>query len=158
MKKIILFATVALTMVACTSWENKSTEFKVTGVWTGVNQEININAGVLLDSSETRVDTISTANFMEDGSLVIDSAGTQLDSLGWSIVNDTILVLSGIDLGIDNPLSGGSAVAPGALAFDILTLTQESFVFRYDTTLTQTIPGIPFPVSINLNYTQRWAK
>ena len=40
MKKIALIATVGLLAVACTKWENKSTEFKVTGLWTGVNQEL----------------------------------------------------------------------------------------------------------------------
>ena len=34
MKKIALFIVAAASLAACTKWENKSTEFKVTGVWT----------------------------------------------------------------------------------------------------------------------------
>ena len=44
MKKIALFIVVAASLAACTKWENKSTEFKVTGVWTGINTQIDIKA------------------------------------------------------------------------------------------------------------------
>ena len=33
-------------------------------------------------------------------------AGTRMDSLGWAIKNDTILVLKGLDLGIEIPCAG----------------------------------------------------
>ena len=51
--------------------------------------------------------------------------------MGWSIKNDTILVLNGIDLGFDN-LGGGPSLVPSNLEFDIRTLTQEQFNFRFD--------------------------
>ena len=46
MKKIALIAAVGLLAVACTKWENKRTEFKVTGLWTGVNQELQVQDSV----------------------------------------------------------------------------------------------------------------
>ena len=107
MKKIALFIVAAASLAACTKWENKSTEFKVTGVWTGINTQINIQALPFIDSSDVQNTTAMEANFMEDGGLTIDSAGTRMDSLGWAIKNDTILVLKGLDLGIEIPGSGG---------------------------------------------------
>lgn len=158
MKKIALLAAVGVLAVACTKWENKSTEFKVTGLWTGVNQEVSIEALPFLDSNEVMPSTYMEANFMEDGGLTIDSAGVRLDSMGWSIENDTILVLNGIDLGFEDPINGGGALVPSKLKFDILALTQEQFTFRYDTTITLTVPQIPIPVNITVKQIQRWAK
>jgi len=96
------------------------------------------------------------ANFMEDGGLTIDSAGTRMDSLGWAIKNDTILVLKGLDLGIEIPGSGG--VGASDVNFVIRTLEQDAFTFRTDTNLTVTIPGIPIPLSIDVAQIQRWGK
>jgi hypothetical protein len=154
MKKIVLTLLAATTMIGCTKWENKSTEFKVTGLWTGVNQQTNIQALPLLDSTILEPTTNMTANFMDNGSLIIDSAGTQIDSLGWAIMNDTILSLEGIDIGLD--LLGGAV--PSNLNFVIKTLEQDAFIFRYDTTLTLTVPGVPFPLDFDLAQIQRWAK
>jgi hypothetical protein len=158
MKKIALIAAVGLLAVACTKWENRSTEYKVTGLWTGENQELQIQALPFLDSSDVSPSSFMEANFMEDGGLTIDSAGVRMDSMGWSIKNDTVLVLSGIDLGFDNPLGGGGSLVPSNLEFDILRLTQEEFTFRYDTTITLTIPQIPVPVNLTLKQIQRWKK
>ena len=158
MKKIALLAAVGVIAVACTKWENKSTEFKVTGLWTGVNQELQVQALPFLDSSDVSPSTFMEANFMENGGLTIDSAGVRMDSMGWSIKNDTVLVLSGIDLGFDNPLGGGGSLVPSNLEFDILRLTQEEFTFRYDTTITLTIPQIPVPVNLTLKQIQRWER
>ena len=158
MKKIALIAAVGLLAVACTKWENRSTEYKVTGLWTGENQELQIQALPFLDSSDVSPSTFMEANFMEDGGLTIDSAGVRMDSMGWSIKNDTVLVLSGIDLGFDNPLGGGGSLVPSNLEFDILRLTQEEFTFRYDTTITLTIPQIPVPVNLTLKQIQRWER
>tara|TARA_B110000503_G_scaffold100589_1_gene150470 strand:- start:184 stop:648 length:465 start_codon:yes stop_codon:yes gene_type:complete len=154
MKKIVLTLLAAATMVGCTKWENKSTEFKVTGLWTGVNQQINIQALPFLDSTILEPTTNMTANFMDNGSLIIDSAGTQIDSLGWAIMNDTILSLEGIDIGLD--ILGGAV--PSNINFVIKTLEQDAFTFRYDTTLTQSVPGIPIPITFDLAQIQRWAK
>lgn len=158
MKKIALIAAVGLLAVACTKWENKSTEFKVTGLWTGVNQELQVQALPFLDSSDVTATPYTEANFMENGGLTIDSAGVRIDSMGWSIKNDTVLVLNGIDLGFDNPLGGGPSLVPSNLEFDILRLTQEEFRFRYDTTITLTIPQLPVPVNLTLKQIQRWEK
>ena len=158
MKKIALIAAVGLLAVACTKWENRSTEYKVTGLWTGENQELQIQALPFLDSSDVSPSNFMEANFMEDGGLTIDSAGVRMDSMGWSIKNDTVLVLSGIDLGFDNPLGGGGSLVPSNLEFDILRLTQEEFTFRYDTTITLTIPQIPVPVNLTLKQIQRWER
>jgi len=158
MKKIALIATVGLLAVACTKWENKSTEFKVTGLWTGVNQELQIEIPLFLDSSTVTPTTYSEANFMENGGLTIDSAGVRIDSMGWSIKNDTILVLNGIDLGFDNPLGGGPSLVPSNLEFDIRTLTQEQFNFRFDTVITLSIPQLPVPVNLTLKQIQRWER
>ena len=158
MKKIALIAAVGLLAVACTKWENRSTEYKVTGLWTGENQELQIQALPFLDSSDVSPSSFMEANFMEDGGLTIDSAGVRMDSMGWSIKNDTVLVLSGIDLGFDNPLGGGGSLVPSNLEFHILRLTQEEFTFRYDTTITLTIPQIPVPVNLTLKQIQRWKK
>ena len=95
MKKIALFIVAAASLAACTKWENKSTEFKVTGVWTGIETQINIAALPFIDSSDVQNTSFMEANFMEDGGLTIDSAGTRMDSLGWAIKNDTILAVSG---------------------------------------------------------------
>jgi len=89
--------------------------------------------------------------------LTIDSAGVRMDSMGWSIKNDTVLVLSGIDLGFDNPLGGGGLV-PSNLEFDISRLTQEEFRFKYDTTITLNVPQIPVPVNLTLKQIQRWKR
>jgi len=157
MKKIALIAAVSLLAIACTKWENKSTEFKVTGLWTGVNQELQVQALPFLDSSDVSPSAFLEANFMEDGGLTIDSAGVRMDSMGWSIKNDTVLVLSGIDLGFDNPLGGGGLV-PSNLEFDISRLTQEEFRFKYDTTITLNVPQIPVPVNLTLKQIQRWKR
>ena len=114
MKKIALIAAI-WSAVACTKWENKSTEFKVTGLWTGVNQELQVQALPFLDSSDVSPSAFMKPNFMENGGLTIDSAGVRMDSMGWSIKNDTILVLNGIDLGFDNPLGGGPSSATTTL-------------------------------------------
>ena len=157
MKKIALFIVVAASLAACTKWENQSTEFKVTGVWTGINTQINIQALPFLDSSDVQNTTSMEANFMEDGSLTIDSAGTRMDSLGWAIKNDTILVLKGLDLGIELP-GGGGGVGAANLNFVIRTLEQDAFTFRTDTNVTVTVPGIPIPLSIDIAQIQRWGK
>ncbi|MDA8816679.1 hypothetical protein N9N25_00765 [Schleiferiaceae bacterium] len=157
MKKIALFIVVAASLAACTKWENKSTEFKVTGVWTGINTQINIQALPFLDSSDVQNTTSMEANFMEDGSLTIDSAGTRMDSLGWAIKNDTILVLKGLDLGIELP-GGGGGVGAANLNFVIKTLEQDAFTFRTDTNVTVTVPGVPIPLSIDIAQIQRWGK
>jgi hypothetical protein len=97
------------------------------------------------------------ANFMEDGGLTIDSAGTRMDSLGWSIKNDTILVLKGLDLGIEIP-GGGGGVGTTNMNFVIKTLEQDAFTFRMDTNITVTVPGVPIPLSIDIAQIQRWGK
>lgn len=158
MKKIALIATVGLLAVACTKWENKSTEFKVTGLWTGVNQELQVQALPFLDTNDVTATPYTEANFMENGGLTIDSAGVRIDSMGWSIKNDTILVLNGIDLGFDNPLSGGASLVPSNLEFDIRTLTQEQFNFRFDTVISLSIPQLPVPVNLTLKQIQRWER
>lgn len=158
MKKIALIAAAGLMTMACNKWENRSTEEKITGLWTGVNQEIVIEAQPLIDSSEVIATSYLEANFMENGGLTIDSSGVRLDSMGWSIENDTVLVLDGIDLGFEDPISGGGSLVPSNLKFDIRTLTEEQFNYRYDTTLSLEIPNIPFPVSITLKQIQRWEK
>ena len=158
MKKIALIAAVGLLAVACTKWENKSTEFKVTGLWTGVNQELQVQALPFLDSSDVSPSAFMEANFMENGSLTIDSAGVRMDSMGWSIKNDTILVLNGIDLGFDNPLGGGASLVPSNLEFDIRTLTQEQFNFRFDTVISLSVPQLPVPVNLTLKQIQRWER
>jgi len=144
-------------LASCTKWENKSTEFKVTGVWTGINTQINIQALPFLDSSDVQNTSAMEANFMEDGGLTIDSAGTRMDSLGWSIKNDTILVLKGLDLGIDIP-GGGGGVGSTNMNFIIKTLEQDAFTFRMDTNITVTVPGVPIPLSIDIAQIQRWGK
>jgi len=154
MKKIVLTLLAAATMIGCAKWENKSTEFKVTGLWTGVNQQINIQALPFLDSTILTSTTDVTANFMENGGLTIDSAGSQIDSLGWAIMNDTILSLKGVDIGLD--ILGGAV--PSNINFVIKTLEQDAFTFRYDTTLTQSVPGIPIPITFDLTQIQRWVK
>ena len=158
MKKIALIATVGLLAVACTKWENKSTEFKVTGLWTGVNQELQVKALPFLDTNDVTATPYTEANFMENGGLTIDSAGVRIDSMGWSIKNDTILVLNGIDLGFDNPLGGGPSLVPSNLEFDIRTLTQEQFNFRFDTVISLSIPQLPVPVNLTLKQIQRWER
>ena len=157
MKKIALFIVVAASLAACTKWENKSTEFKVTGVWTGINTQLIIQALPLLDSSDVQNTTFMEANFMENGSLTIDSAGARMDSLGWAIKNDTILVLKGLDLGIELP-GGGGGVGASDMSFIIKTLEQDAFTFRTDTNLTVTVPGVPIPLSIDIAQIQRWGK
>jgi hypothetical protein len=144
-------------LASCTKWENKSTEFKVTGVWTGINTQINIQALPFLDSSDIQNTSAMEANFMEDGGLTIDSAGTRMDSLGWSIKNDTILVLKGLDLGIEIP-GGGGGVGTTNMNFVIKTLEQDAFTFRMDTNITVTVPGVPIPLSIDIAQIQRWGK
>jgi len=156
MKKIAFFITAAAMLASCTKWENKSTEFKVTGVWTGINTQINIQALPFLDSSDIQNTSAMEANFMEDGGLTIDSAGTRMDSLGWSIKNDTILVLKGLDLGIEIP--GGGGLGTSNMNFVIKTLEQDAFTFRVDTNLTVTVPGVPIPLSIDIAQIQRWGK
>ncbi len=157
MKKIAFFIAAAAMLASCTKWENKSTEFKVTGVWTGINTQINIQALPFLDSSEIQNTSAMEANFMEDGGLTIDSAGTRMDSLGWSIKNDTILVLKGLDLGIEIP-GGGGGVGSTNMNFIIKTLEQDAFTFRMDTNVTVTVPGVPIPLSIDIAQIQRWGK
>jgi hypothetical protein len=158
MKKIALIAAVGLLAVACTKWENKSTEFKVTGLWTGVNQELQVQALPFIDSSDVTATPYTEANFMENGGLTIDSAGVRIDSMGWSIKNDTVLVLNGIDLGFDNPLGGGPSLVPSNLEFDIRTLTQDQFNFRFDTVISLSIPQLPVPVNLTLKQIQRWER
>ena len=157
MKKIAFFVAAAALLASCTKWENKSTEFKVTGVWTGINTQINIQALPFLDSSDIQNTSAMEANFMEDGGLTIDSAGTRMDSLGWSIKNDTILVLKGLDLGIEIP-GGGGGVGSTNMNFIIKTLEQDAFTFRMDTNITVTVPGVPIPLSIDIAQIQRWGK
>ena len=157
MKKIAFFIAAAAMLASCTKWENKSTEFKVTGVWTGINTQINIQALPFLDSSDVQNTSAMEANFMEDGGLTIDSAGTRMDSLGWSIKNDTILVLKGLDLGIEIP-GGGGGVGSTNMNFIIKTLEQDAFTFRMDTNITVTVPGVPIPLSIDIAQIQRWGK
>jgi hypothetical protein len=82
MKKIALFIVVAASLAACTKWENKSTEFKVTGVWTGINTQIDIKALPFLDSTDLQNTTFMEANFMENGGLTIDSAGCPYGFIG----------------------------------------------------------------------------
>jgi len=155
MKKIAFFVTAAVLLASCTKWENKSTEFKVTGVWTGINQQINIQALPFLDSSSTQSTSMMEANFMDNGGLTIDSAGARLDSLGWAIRNDTILVLKNIDLGLGLPGSGGSTAN---INFVIKTLEQDAFTFRVDTALTIPVPGFPIPIGFEIAQIQRWGK
>lgn len=157
MKKIALFIVVAASLAACTKWENQSTEFKVTGVWTGINSQLTIKALPFLDSSDVQNTSTTEANFMENGGLTIDSAGTRIDSLGWAISNDTILVLKGLDLGIEIP-GGGGGLGASNVRYVIRTLEQDAFTFRTDTNVTVTVPGVPIPLSIDIAQIQRWEK
>lgn len=156
MKKIAFFIVAAGFLASCTKWENKSTEFKVTGLWTGVNQEVQIQALPFLDSSIVQATPSWEANFQDNGSLLIDSAGTRIDSMGWAIENDTVLVLSGIDLGLGG--LGNGAPAPPKIAFNILRLEETSFIFRYDTTFSFEVdPNFP-AIDLTVKQTQRWTK
>lgn len=158
MKKIALFLGAAAFLASCTKWENRPTEEKVAGLWTGVNQEIQIQALPFLDSSNVQNTPYLEANFMENGGLTLDSSGVQLDSLGWAIKNDTTLILTGIDLGLGGGFPGGGALPGATLEFDILKLEETSFVFRYDTLMSVEVdPSLP-PVNITLKQIQRWAK
>ena len=155
MKKIALFVTTAALLVSCTKWENRSTEFKITGIWTGINQEVVIRALPFLDSSSTESATMMEANFMDNGGLTIDSAGIRLDSIGWAIRNDTILVLKNIDLGLGIPGAGGNTAN---IDFVIKKLEQDALTFRVDTALSITIPGFPIPLNFEIAQIQRWGK
>jgi len=155
MKKIAFFVAAAALLASCTKWENKSTEFKVTGVWTGINQQINIQALPFLDSTSTQSTTMMEANFMDNGGLTLDSAGTRIDSIGWAIKNDTILVLKNVDLGIGIPGAGGGSTN---LEYVIKTLEQDAFTFKMDTSLTVTVPGVPIPLNFEIAQIQRWGK
>jgi hypothetical protein len=123
-----------------------------------VNQELQVQALPFLDTNDVTATPYTEANFMENGGLTIDSAGVRIDSMGWSIKNDTILVLNGIDLGFDNPLGGGASLVPSNLEFDIRTLTQEQFNFRFDTVISLSIPQLPVPVNLTLKQIQRWER
>mgnify|MGYP000206347667 FL=1 len=158
MKKIALFLGAAAFLASCTKWENRPTEEKVAGLWTGVNQEIQIQALPFLDSSDVMNTASFEANFMENGGLTIDSAGVRMDSMSWSIKNDTVLVLSGIDLGLGGGLPGGGTLPGTTLEFDILKLEETSFVYRYDTTASVALdPNFP-AFDIEIKQIQRWAK
>jgi hypothetical protein len=146
MKKIAFFVAAAALLASCTKWENKSTEFKVTGVWTGINQQVNIQALPFLDSTSTQSTTMMEANFMDNGGLTIDSAGTRMDSLGWAIKNDTILTIENIDLVLN---SRRAAVAP----LQILILSSRLWnkmpsPSEWIQSLTVTVPGVPIPLKL----------
>ena len=51
-----------------------------------------------------------------------------------------------------------STYAKGYLEFDIRTLTQEQFNFRFDTVISLSIPQLPVPVNLTLKQIQRWEK
>ena len=74
MKKIAFLVAATALLASCTKWENKSTEFKVTGVWTGINQQVQIQALPFYESDDTISTTMMEANFMDNGGLTIDSA------------------------------------------------------------------------------------
>ncbi|MEY2964006.1 MAG: hypothetical protein RL754_1267 [Bacteroidota bacterium] len=155
MKKIAFLAAGLAVLTACTKWENLPTEKKIEGLWNGKNFTTTIQAIPFLDSTFTQSTTDQVANFMENGGLTIDSAGTRLDSLGWSIENDTMLVLTGMD----NSNLGGMGGAPtSTMRFDIQLLTELDLVFIYDTTMSVEIdPSFP-PINIDLGLTQRWTR
>lgn len=158
MKKTALFIALAASLVACTKWENRSTEYKVTGLWTGQNQQVDLQALPFFDSTYTTETTYLEANFMDDGSLIIDSAGVQVDSIGWSIKNDTILLLKGIDLGFEDPITGEPAVAPSNIEFDITKLEEDAFHYRFDTIVSVDVdPNFP-AINLTLKQIQRWSK
>jgi len=92
---------------------------------------------------------------MDNGGLTLDSAGTRIDSIGWAIKNDTILVLKNVDLGIGIPGAGGGSTN---LEYVIKTLEQDAFTFRMDTSLTVTVPGVPIPLTFEIAQIQRWGK
>ena len=91
---------------------------------------------------------------MDNGGLTIDSAGTRIDSMSWSILNDTVLVLGGIDISA----GGLGGIPAGKLHFNIKTLEQDAFTFRYDTTFSMVIdPALP-AFNVDLAQIQRWGK
>jgi len=154
MKKIAFFFAAAALLASCTKWENKSTEFKVTGVWTGINQQVNIQVAPFIDSTILQTTTDMEANFMDNGGLTIDSAGTRIDSMSWSILNDTVLVLGGVDISA----GGLGAIPAGKMHFNIKTLEQDAFTFRYDTTFSMVLdPALP-AFNVDLTQIQRWGK
>lgn len=153
MKKVAFIIAAAAVFTSCVKWENRPTEKKIAGLWNGTTNVTKIQALPFLDSTITQSTTDFVANFMEDGGLTIDSAGVRMDSLGWSIMNDTMLILTGLDFEI-----GGTGAAGNSVPFRITELTQEMLRYRYDTTFSVEIdPSFP-PLQLNASLRQNWER
>lgn len=160
MKKVILAVLVLASLTSCKKWfgGNQTVADQIEGIWVGENFQTNISAQPFLDTTDVQNSSAFTANFMANGGVTIDSSGVRVDSMGWYVRNDTILVLSGISLGVAAPIPGGTPTASGDLGFDIQKLTSEELDIRYDTTFTLSVPGVPIPISIDFASIQRWQK
>lgn len=158
MKKLVLGVALLGALVSCKKWENKPTEEKILGIWNGINFQTNLSAAPFLDTTVVESTTDMVANFLPEGGLTIDSAGARIDSMGWSIKNDTILVLDGVDFGFFEGLPGAPGNLGGSAGFRIVNLTEDLLTFRYDTALAITVPGVPIPLNVSTGIIQRWER
>ncbi len=158
MKKLVLGVALLGALVSCQKWENKPTEEKILGIWNGINFQSDLQAAPFFDTTVVESTSDMVANFLPEGGLTIDSAGARIDSMGWRIKNDTILVLDGVNFGLFEDLPGAPSNLGTSAGFRIVNLTEDLLTFRYDTTMSITVPGVPIPLTVSTGIAQRWER
>ena len=173
MNKLIpfLFAlSIALTACETTNQAPKGTNEKLQGNWYGVEISNQLIAQGLWDTLHYHNTSMMTLNLdTADGSIVVDSAGTVLDTAMLVVNNDSSLTITGntsnLGWAFDSDLINAfgqpvldslRTLFTGEQTFKVLTLTEDEAVFYFDTVIPVNYGS--FQANMELRHTEYWQK
>jgi len=173
MKKLatLLFAsTIALTACDTNNQAPAGTNEKLQGNWYGVEISNQLVAQGLWDTLHYHNTSMMTLSLdTADGSIVVDSAGTVLDTAMLVVNNDSSLTITGntsnlgwaFDADLINAfgqpvLDSLRTLFTGEQNFKVLTLTEDDAVFYFDTIIP--VNYGTFQANMELRHTEYWQK
>ena len=171
MKRILLLFTLCSALMSCdTTNQSASTLEKLHGNWYGVEvTNYLINQGTW-DTLHPHSITMMTLTLdTADGSMIVDSAGTVLDTASIVVNSDSSVTITSnvsnlgwafesslINTGGQPILDSLSVLFTGEQNFKVLQLTQDEAVFYFDTVIP--IQYGTFTANMELRHTQYWQK
>ena len=171
MKKLILLLLPALAFLSCRKPENvQRMEELLHGDWYGVEITNQLIAPGLFDTlhPHSTVDLISTFDTL-NGTFIIDSLGTILDSASLHIDSDSVITVLGADNAVDWSFDREMIIDiglpiledlenqfTGNQKFKILNISEDELILYFDEVVPISYQG--FTADIEMRHTQYWRR
>ena len=171
MKKLVLLLLPALAFLSCRKPENvQRMEELLHGDWYGVEITNQLIAPGLFDTlhPHSTVDLISTFDTL-NGTFIIDSLGTILDSASLHIDSDSVITVLGADNAVDWSFDREMIIDiglpiledlenqfTGNQKFKILNISEDELILYFDEVVPISYQG--FTADIEMRHTQYWRR